>query len=86
MQSQNPLFDDIARVAQGALGALSGVKSEMEALVRQQLERLLAGLDLVPREEFEVVRDMAIKAREEQEALQARIAALEEKLGTGGQG
>jgi BMFP domain-containing protein YqiC len=77
MQSQNPFFDDLARVASGALGALSGLRAEMEAMMRQQFERFTASLDLVPREEFEVVRAMAIKAREENEALAARIAALE---------
>ena len=80
MQSQNPFFDDLARVASGALGALSGLRAEMEAMMRQQFERFTGSLDLVQREEFEVVRAMAIKAREENEALAARIAALEAKL------
>jgi BMFP domain-containing protein YqiC len=77
---QNPLFDDIARVAGGALGALSGVKAELEALVRQQMERLTSGMDLVSRDEFEAVRAMAVKARQEQEALAARVAQLEAQL------
>lgn len=80
MQSQNPFFDDLARVASGAMGALSGLRAEMEALMRQQFERFTAGLDLVPREEFEVVRAMAQKAREEQENLIARIAEMESRL------
>jgi hypothetical protein len=80
MQTQNPFFDDIARMAGGALGALSGLKAEIEALIRQQMERFMAGVDMVPREEFEVVRDMAIKAREENEALAKRLADLEAKL------
>lgn len=80
MQTQNPLFDDLARMAGGALGALSGLRAEIEALIRQQMERFMAGIDVVPREEFEVVRDMAIKAREENEALAARLADLEAKL------
>lgn len=80
MQSQNPFFDDLARVASGAMGALSGLRAEMEALMRQQFERFTAGLDLVPREEFEVVRAMAQKAREEQENLVARVAELEARL------
>jgi BMFP domain-containing protein YqiC len=80
MQSQNPFFDDLARVASGAMGALSGLRAEMEAMMRQQLERFTSGLDLVPREEFEVVRAMAAKARQEQETLEARVAALEAKL------
>lgn len=80
MQSQKPFFDDLARVASGALGALSGLRAEMEAMMRQQMERFTSGLDLVPREEFEVVRAMAAKARMEQEALEARVAALEAQL------
>ncbi|MBI3446542.1 MAG: accessory factor UbiK family protein [Magnetospirillum sp.] len=83
MQSQNPFFDDLARVASGALGALSGLRAEMEAMMRQQFERFTSSLDLVSREEFEVVRAMAIKAREENEALAGRIAALEAKLADG---
>ncbi len=80
MQSQKPFFDDIARVASGALGALSGLRAEMEAMMRQQFERFTSSLDLVPRDEFEVVRAMAIKAREDNEAQAARIAELESKL------
>ncbi len=77
MQSQNRLFDDIARVAAGAMGALTGVRGEVESRIRDQLERLLAGMDLVSREEFEAVKAMAAKAREEQEILQRRLDALE---------
>lgn len=80
MQTQNPFFDDLARMAGGALGALSGLKAEIEALVRQQFERFMAGADMVPRDEFEAVRALAIKARTEQEDLEARVAALEAKL------
>ena len=80
MQSQNRFFDDIARVASGAVGAISGVRGEVEARLRDQLERVLAGMDLVSREEFEAVKAMAAKAREEQELLQARIEALESRL------
>ena len=84
MQSQNRFFDDMARVAAGAMGALSGVRGEIEARFRDQLERILAGMDLVSREEFEAVKAMAAKAREEQELLQARIAALEARLADAG--
>lgn len=80
MQSQNRLFDDLARVANGAVGALSGVRADIEARLRDQLERVLAGMDLVSREEFEAVKAMAAKARAEQEDLQARLAALEAQL------
>ena len=80
MQSQNRFFDDIARVANGAVGALSGVRSDIEARFRDQLERVLAGMDVVSREEFEAVKAMAAKARDEQEDLLRRIAALESAL------
>ena len=83
MQSQSRFFDDIARMANGAVGALSGVRGEIEARVRDQLERILAGMDLVSREEFEAVKAMVAKAREEQEVLLARIAELESRLGDG---
>ena len=80
MQGQNRFFDDVARVASGAVRALSGVRGEIEARLRDQLERVLAGMDLVSREEFEAVKGMAAKAREEQELLRAQIAALETRL------
>jgi len=80
MQSQNRFFDDLARVANGAVGALSGVRADVEARFRDQLERVLAGMDVVSREEFEAVKAMAAKAREEQEALLARVAVLESQL------
>ena len=80
MQSQNRFFDDMARVAAGAMGALSGVRGEIEARFRDQFERILSGMDLVSREEFEAVKAMAAKAREEQEALAQRIAELEARL------
>jgi len=77
MQSQNRLFDDLARLASGAVGALSGVRGEVESRIRDQLERIISGMDLVSREEFEAVKAMAAKAREEQEALQRRLDALD---------
>ncbi|MBV8088031.1 MAG: accessory factor UbiK family protein [Alphaproteobacteria bacterium] len=80
MQTQNRFFDDLARVATGALSALSGVRSEVEARLREQLENLLAGMDLVSRDEFEAVKAMAAKARSEQEDLTRRVAELEARL------
>lgn len=80
MQSQNRFFDDLARVAAGAMGTLSGVRSEVESRIREQLERVLAGMDLVSRDEFEAVKAMAAKARSEQEDLQKRITDLESRL------
>ena len=80
MQVDNRFLDDLARVANGAAGALSGVREEVEALVRQRAERFLADMDLVTRDEFEAVKAVAAKARLEQEALEARVAALEAAL------
>jgi BMFP domain-containing protein YqiC len=80
MQSQSRFFDDLARVAAGAAGALSGVRGEIEARARDQLERVLAGMDLVSREEFEAARAMAAKARDEQERLLRRLEELEARL------
>jgi BMFP domain-containing protein YqiC len=86
MQGQNRFFDDVARVASGAVGALSGVRGEVEARLRDQLERVLAGMDLVSREEFEAVKAMAAKAREEQELLRSRLEVLEARLKGSGPG
>ncbi|MEN8723879.1 MAG: accessory factor UbiK family protein [Alphaproteobacteria bacterium] len=83
MQNDNRLFDDLSKLVTNAAGALTGVRDEFEVLMRQQAERLIAQMDLVPREDFDVVREMAQKAREENAALKARIDALEAKLGTG---
>ncbi len=80
MQSQNRIFDDIARVAGGALGALSSLKDEIEAMVRDRMERFMADGAFVRREEFDVVRAMAAEARAEQERLAARVAELEAAL------
>ena len=77
---ENRILDDLAKVAAGAMGGVAGVRQEIEARLRQQFERILANMDLVSREEFEVVKAMAAKARMEQEALAARLAALEERL------
>jgi len=80
MQSQNRFFDDLARVAAGAMGTLSGMRSEVESRVREQLERVLAGMDLISRDEFEAVKAMAAKARSEQEDLERRVEELESRV------
>ncbi|MDO8288718.1 MAG: accessory factor UbiK family protein [Parvibaculum sp.] len=79
-QTQNRVLDEIAKLFTNAAGAAQGVRQEVETVIRSQAERLVADLDLVPREEFEVVRAMAALAREENEALKARIEALEAAL------
>lgn len=77
MQTTNKLLDDLAKVASGALGVAAGMREEMEQALRQRFARVLGDMDLVSREEFEAVRAMTAKARAEQEALAARVAALE---------
>ena len=80
MVSQNSLLDDLARVASGAAGALAGARTEMEQLFRQRLERYLAEADMVPRDEFQAIKDVAINAREAQEILEERVAKLEAEV------
>ncbi|UCH73849.1 MAG: accessory factor UbiK family protein [Rhodospirillales bacterium] len=80
MQVDNRLLDDLARLAGGAAGALSGVRGEVEARLKEQFERILAEMDVVSREEFEAVKAIAAKARTEQERLERRVAALEAAL------
>ncbi|WP_306225113.1 accessory factor UbiK family protein [Bosea beijingensis] len=77
----NRILDDIARLATDAAGAAQGVRREVETVVKTQIERLLRDLDVVAREEFEAVREMALIAREENDKLATRLKALEEKLG-----
>ncbi|MEQ8193630.1 MAG: accessory factor UbiK family protein [Rhodospirillales bacterium] len=86
MQTNNKLLDDLAKVAGGAASTLAGVRNEIKALVRQQAENLLSDMDLVPREEFEAMKAVALKARAEQEKLEKRVAALEAKLKATGTG
>lgn len=81
MQTNNRLLDDLARVASGAMHTFSGLREEVELRVKERIERVMADLDLVTREEFDAVRLMATRAREQNEALLARIDALEAKLG-----
>jgi BMFP domain-containing protein YqiC len=71
------ILDDIARLATDAAGAAQGVRREVETVVKTQIERLLRDMDVVTREEFEAVREMALLARDENDKLAARLAALE---------
>ena len=80
-QTSNRFFDEIGRLMNDAAGAAQGVKREIDTVVRNQAEKILNDLDIVKREEFEAVKDMARLAREENEALKARIVVLEAKLG-----
>ncbi len=84
MQTDNRMLDDLAKVASSAVGVLAGVREEVEARLRQQFERVLDGMELVSRDEFEAVKAMAAEARAENERLAKRLAALE--AGSGGAG
>jgi BMFP domain-containing protein YqiC len=79
MQTNNRLLDDLARVAGSAMGAAGGVKGEFETLIRRQFEKILGGMDMVSRDEFDAVKEIA-KARAEQEALSLRVEQLEKAL------
>ena len=77
VQTTNRFFDEVARLMNDAAGVAQGVRREFETLFRNQAERFLRDLDVVKREEFDAVNDMARIAREENETLKARIAAVE---------
>lgn len=83
-QTSNKFFDEMARLMNDATGVAQGVRREVETLVRSQGEKILREMDVVRREEFEAVQEMARVAREENDALKARVAAIEAKLGIGG--
>ena len=74
-------FDELAKLATNAAGAAQGVRREIDTLVKAQVERVLNDVGVVKREDFDVVREMAQRAREENERLQERIAVLEARLG-----
>jgi BMFP domain-containing protein YqiC len=78
-QTSNRFFDELARLMNDAAGVAQGVRREFDTLFRSQAERILRELDVVTREDFEAVKEMARLAREENEALKARIEALESK-------
>jgi BMFP domain-containing protein YqiC len=78
-QTQNRFFDDLSKLMTNAAGLAEGARREVDTALRSQLERLLSGMDIVTREEFEAVRDMAAMARAENNRLRERIATLESK-------
>ncbi|MAW78704.1 MAG: hypothetical protein CMI63_00570 [Parvularcula sp.] len=79
MQTQSAIFDEIAKLMTEAAGAADGVRREAETVMRSRLQSLIADMDLVTRDEFEAVKEMARLAREENESLKARLDALENK-------
>ena len=81
MQSENRLFDDFVKVMNGAAGTLAGMGREAEGAFRERMREWVGGLDMVSREEFEAAKAIAVAAREENQALKARIEALEARAG-----
>lgn len=79
MQSENRIFDDIAKVVNGFAGTATGMAREAESAMRERMREFVAGMDFVSREEFDAVKEMAATARAEAEALKARLDALEGK-------
>jgi BMFP domain-containing protein YqiC len=77
MQSENRLFDDFVKVMNGAAGTLAGMTREAEGAMRERMREWVGGLDMVSRDEFEAVKAIAVAAREENQALKARLDALE---------
>ncbi len=82
MQSENPLLADISKLLNSAAGTVAGMGREARDAARERVKEAVGGLDLVSREEFDTVKLMAAKAREENEALKARIESLEKALNT----
>ncbi|WP_294260833.1 accessory factor UbiK family protein [uncultured Sphingomonas sp.] len=83
MQTENRLFDDFAKILNGAAGTIAGMGREAESAARERAREWIGGLDFVSRDEFEAVKAMAAAARDENDALKARIEALEAKLAGG---
>ncbi|KHA63997.1 MULTISPECIES: accessory factor UbiK family protein [Sphingomonas] len=83
MQSENRMFDDFVKVLNGAAGTFAGVGREAQSGVRERAREWLGGLDFVSREEFDAVKSMAAAARDENDALKARLDALEAKMQVG---
>lgn len=77
---QGRIFDELARFMTDAAGAAQGMKREVETMARHQVEKLMQDMDIVTREQFEIVEEMARKAREENETLRARLEALEKQI------
>ncbi len=80
MERGNRIIDDLAKIANGAVGSLSGLRQDIEAKSQAVIERILNRMDLVTREEFEAARAMIVSAREEQQKLSARLDALEAEI------
>ena len=82
MQSQNPMIADFVKMVNGAAGTFAGMTREAQESARERIKETVGGLDFVSREEFDAVKTMASKAREEAEDLKARVTALEARIGS----
>ena len=80
MQTRNPFIDDLTKLANSAMGTFTGMKDEVENRVRDQIAKILDGMDIPRRDEFDAVKAMAAKAREENEELKKQIAELQARL------
>jgi BMFP domain-containing protein YqiC len=80
MQTRNPFIDDLSKLANSAMGTITGMKDEVENRVRDQIAKILDGMDIPRRDEFDAVKAMATKAREENEELKKQIADLQARL------
>ncbi len=78
--SSTKIFDEVAKLLSGAAGMAQGLREEIDGLIKSQLDRLVSDMELVKREEFEVVKEMASRARQENAELKERVAALEAEL------
>jgi BMFP domain-containing protein YqiC len=83
MQTQSSVFDDLAKLLTGAMGMAQGAGDEAKSFMRAQADRFVAEMDLVSRDDFEAVKELAAQARAEADALKARVEALEAKLAQG---
>ena len=79
-QTQSKFFDDLSRLMTDAAGLAEGARREAQTFARTQMERMMSGMDVVTREEFEAVKEMAARARDDNEKLAQRVAALEARL------
>ena len=79
-QTQSKFFDDLSRLMTDAAGLADGARREAQTFAKTQMERMMSGMDIVSREEFEAVKEMAARARDDNEKLAARVAALEARL------
>ena len=80
MERDKRIFEDLSRVASGAMGAATGLKTEIDTMIKRQVEKIMANMEFVSREEFDAYKEIAAKARSEQEKLAARLEKLEKQL------